>query len=203
MISTMHKKFVGRINNINSTRKKCEKLYEKHFINRDDIYLYYSGLYIEMITSVELYIERIFINLLCQNYVLRSSKCKPKLLVKSNRQARDIVLAGNKYIDWLPYDKTLKLADIYFQKGRPFSLVSKQDVRFLDFALCVRHSIAHKSKHSEKRLKQELEQRFVYLTDKEKHSIPFLRSMYSHSPATTYYEYIMSNVIRVVGGIST
>jgi hypothetical protein len=111
----------------------------------------YEGLFLNTITAFETFLENLFVGLLVggKNRLTSKHDVTARILVKSHGVARDMLLAPRqKYVDWLPYDKTLNQADRMFQGGRPFSLLSNAQTQVLDKAVKIRNAIALKSRYS-------------------------------------------------------
>jgi hypothetical protein len=62
--------------------------------------------------------------------------------------ADEVVFAGQRYIDWVPYFKTTDRAKIYFKDGKPFSTLTKFQDTMLTELHQVRNALAHRSDHS-------------------------------------------------------
>jgi hypothetical protein len=59
------------------------------------------------------------------------------------------VLAGtSRYVDWLPYDRTVKRATAFFPSGRPFVDLASSDARAMERLATIRNAIAHESGHA-------------------------------------------------------
>lgn len=140
--------FIGHLNNIEFTRKKMERLFRKKLIVKKDIEVVYNGLLLDALTCFENFIEDLFINLLIADSVHPSFAVKAKHKFNSTKICREIIYAGKNYIDWLPYDFTIKRAKIFLKNGKPFTNLDKADRKVLTQISYIRNAIAHKSRHS-------------------------------------------------------
>ena len=87
-------KFIGHLNYLEKTRAKMERLLTTGAIVRRDIEQIYAGLYLEAITSLERFIENLFIGLLVGRIAPASSEIVQRVSFKSDRVAHDIVFGG-------------------------------------------------------------------------------------------------------------
>lgn len=188
--------FIGHLKYIELTRSKMEQLFSRKTIVRRDIEFIYEGIYLNAVTQFENFIENLFINLLSNKAEHPSKAIKPKLQFSSAVICRDIVCAGKSYIDWFPYDKTIKRAKIYFKKGLPFTALEKADKKEISEILYIRNAIAHNSKHSVKMFAKHLTDESI-LTPREKTPAGFLRSNYVAAPPQTRYEFLISQIIQI------
>jgi hypothetical protein len=107
--------------------------------------------------------------------------------------ARDVVLAGKSYHDWLPYtEHTLKRAKIYFQDGFPFNRLSDTQKGSLKRFHNIRNAIAHKSSFAQKRFEDDVIGHLVLLP-RERKPAGFLRSVFRR-PAQTQYENVVAEL---------
>ena len=81
------------------------------------------------------------------------------------------------YIDWFPYDVTIKRAKIYFKSGKPFTNFSKVEKKYLEEILYIRNALTHRSNYSIIQLNRNVI-KDLPLTSKEKTVTGFLRSFY-------------------------
>ncbi|MDJ0579164.1 hypothetical protein [Crocosphaera sp.] len=59
------------------------------------------------------------------------------------------ILGGQRYLDWLPYDNTIKRAKIFFHNGIPFDNLDDDQKTYLGRYHKIRNAIAHKSPKSQ------------------------------------------------------
>ena len=111
------KGFIGHFNNIEFTRKKMERLFDKKLIVRRDIEIIYTGLFIDSLTYFESFIEELFINLLINDSIHPSGAVKAKHKFNTTKICREIIYAGKRYVDWFPYEFTIKRAEIFLKNG--------------------------------------------------------------------------------------
>ena len=187
---------IGHLKYIEQTRSKTERLYQEGYLVRRDVELIYAGLYLDAITSFENFIEDLFIRLLLGTAIHPSRLVVPKIAFKSAVICRNIVYGGRSFVDWFPYERTQERAEIFFQKGLPFTALDGLDRKNMNHMLCIRNAIAHKSKHALKRFEREVISGLPLLSQEEK-PVGYLRSNYAMSPPQTRYELIIFNIVQI------
>lgn len=180
-------KLNNHLKNLEYTRKKIEKLVSKDIIVKRDVEQVYKGLFLEIYSSFENFIEELFLGLLLDKYVQNSSVCT-KVSFKSTKMARKVVFGGKPYVDWLPYkEHTVKRAKIFFRKGFPFTCLSEDEKNKLKECNIIRNVIAHKSKAAISRFDKEVIGSGL-LPPAEKKPIGYLRGAFRQYPLQTRYE---------------
>jgi hypothetical protein len=188
--------FAGHLKSTNYTRAKSEALFSFKRIVKRDVSLIYSGLFIDAVTSFEQFIEKLFVGLLVGR-ISHSLRVKPLAKFKSSKICKEIICNERPYVDWLPYDKTLKKAKIYFEDGEPFSLVDSSYIKKLRDMSIIRNSLAHKSEFAQSKFINIIKS-VPYLTTEEKRPIGFLRGAHISSPViVSRYEGYMGTLLGV------
>lgn len=187
---------ISHLQNIEKTRSKMENLFSSGAIVRRDIEQVYAGLYMNAITSLEHVIENLFIGLLVGNLTARTTAVAPRVRFSSNGVARDVVFGGQNYVDWFPYDRTVKRAKAFFRTGLPFTLLTNADRHTLERLLYIRNAIAHPSSHA-RRMFEDKVIGTLPLTSREKTPTGFLRSPFRISPYQTRYENVISEMVSI------
>lgn len=186
--NTLFKKLTGHFRYLEETRKKAESLFDKKIIVRRDIEIIYAGLFLDIVTSFEAFIEDLFLNLLVDDTIHPLKSVTAKFNFRNIASSRIIVCGGRNYIDWFPYDFTIKRAKIYFKSGKPFTNFDKVEKKYIEEILYIRNALAHRSKYSIRQFDRNVI-KDLPLTSKEKTVTGFLRSLYVYSPPQTRYEY--------------
>jgi hypothetical protein len=123
------------------------------------------------------------------------------MTVRAYSIARELVIGpGRKYVDWLPYDVTETRAEVFFQGGRPFTVL-KDPTRgpmrtVLNRGVVLRNAIAHKSRHSLLRFEREVVAG-TPLAAREKSPAGFLRGTFAVAPPQTRFESYVSGMLTV------
>jgi hypothetical protein len=155
----------------------------------------YESLFLNAVTSFETFVEELFLALLLLGR--RSGPAVPRISVQSYKVARQLVIGpGRKYADWLPYDETIKRANVFFRGGRPFAGVAKADRDLLGNAYLIRNVIAHRSRHSELKFRLNV-LGTAPLPARERSPAGFLRGQLSAAPPVTRFENYVANMLRI------
>ena len=185
---TLFRKLTGHFKYLEKTRKKSEQLFSKKIIVRRDIEIIYAGLFLDVVTSFEGFIEDLFLKLLVDDSIHPSRSVKAKFNFNNITNSRTVVCSGKNYINWFPYDLTIKRAKIFFKSGKPFTNLELNDKKRLEEILYIRNALAHRSNYSIKVFKRNVISGLP-LTSKETTVTGFLRSLYASNPPQTRYEY--------------
>jgi hypothetical protein len=112
--------------------------------------------------------------------------------------AMTVLLAGRKYIDWLPYDNTLREAEIFFHNTLPFGSLSGNEKQVIKSLHLTRNAIAHKSTHAIRVFDNEVIGSAA-VTRVERTPSRFLQSNFRTAPRQNRYEnfvYEMASIAR-------
>ena len=190
---------------LEATRLEVEQLVVGRQLSRASAERMYAALFLAGFTAFEGFVESLFVGLLVSGQGLQSGRrdVAPRVVVRSHRVARDIILGpGRKYVDWLPFERTIERSAVYFTGGRPFSELSPADIALLERMHRVRNAIAHRSRHS-----QDIFERLVIAATavpaRERRPGPYLRGLFRTSPAQTRYEQLMAESNRMAAVMAT
>lgn len=190
--------FSGHLQYLEYTRAKMERLFAKGDIVNRDINQVYSGLYLEVITSFERFIENLFIGLLSGTHTVNARTVVPLIAFRSKRAVGPIVFRERSYLDWLPYDRTKERAKQFFQSGVPFSCLADPDEQLIQQCMFIRNAIVHNSKYALERFELHVLGN-QNLMSWEKKPAGYLRSVLRTSPNQNRYE----NFIQRIASIAT
>lgn len=184
---------IGHLHYLEATRTRMERLFSDCLILRKDIDQVYEGLFLEVVTSFEYFLEECFIGLLVGNLTHARQSVQPKVAFTSHGLARDIIFAGRHYFDWLPYKNTLDRSVIFFKGGFPFAYLSDTDSTVIQHVVVTRNAIAHKSIYSKKQF-EKIVIGSKPLPPRERTPAGFLRSVFRISPSQTRYENFVASL---------
>lgn len=190
-------KLISHINYIEPTRTKMETLMYNGEIVRRDIEQIYKGLYLEAVCCFEHFLEDLFIGLLTGRFKHPSPSVVPRVTFKSSKVARDIVLGGHNYVDWLPYNHTKQRANAFFRNGLPFTLLEPRDKQIIEQICHIRNAIAHQSNHAKKQFDDKVIGD-IPIPPRDRTPAAFLRSKFRIAPVQSRYE----NLIIEMAGIA-
>lgn len=180
--------FTARLQTFERSRAKIERLLLNGHVTRQDINLFYEGIFLRTVTSFENLIEELFIGFLTGR-ITPAQTVQPRVNFRSSAVARDVVLGGRAYVDWLPYEYTEKRADAFFRAGLPFRKLDKSEKRSLDRIITIRNAVAHQSRAALKKFENQIITTAPLLPS-ERTPAGFLRSVFRLTPPQTQYEEI-------------
>lgn len=198
--STLSTKLLTRFRYLDSTRIKVETLFSSGLLSQRDADRVYEGLFLSINTSFEQFLENLFIGLLVNGVGLQTSRRDiiPRITVNSYRIAREIVFGPtHKYINWIPYENTINLAQVYFQGGRPFSDLNASQIQTLRKCHIIRDAIAHKSRHSNEKFKNSIIGG-ANIPIKERNPTGYLRGVFRTNPPQSRHENFSSELAFIV-----
>jgi hypothetical protein len=171
-----------------------ESLHGDRHIKLRDISSVYEALFLRAVVGFELYCETLFYDILTGNIRYSGKKAKCRLTGISVKALRAILLQGKNYVDWLPYDSTLRRAQLYIHSpkgddkiGRPFVELDSNEKSQLFSIVKIRNAIAHSSEHA----LCEFAEKVIGnrpLQPQERTPCGFLRSLASATPRQTQFE---------------
>ena len=182
--------YISRLRTFDRARVKIERLLLADHVTRQDACLLYEGIFLRTVTTCEGLMEDLFVGLLAGG-IKPGRSVHPRVQFKSYTIARDIVLGGRAYVDWLPFNVTEKRADAFFRGGYPFRNLEKNDKKELERVIFIRNAIAHQSRSASEKFEKEVIGGTPLLSA-ERTPAGYLRSIFRASPAQTRYEEIAS-----------
>jgi hypothetical protein len=183
---TVSDEFTARLRRFERSRAKFEKLHLAGHVSDHDVNLFYEGIFLRTVTSLEALIEELFVGLLTGR-ITHGRKIHPRVTFRSSGIARDVMLGGRAYVDWLPYHHTEKRAVAFFRSGEPFSTLDSTEKKSLERMLTIRHAVAHQSRAARQKFEDEVIGAAPLLAT-ERTPAGFLRSVFSVAPPQTQYE---------------
>jgi hypothetical protein len=93
--------FTTRLRMFERSRAKLERLLLSGHVTRHDVSLFYEGIFLRTVTSLETLMEELFIGLLTGG-ITPGRNVHPRVTFQSSAVARDVMLGGKAYVDWLP-----------------------------------------------------------------------------------------------------
>lgn len=189
-----------RLLHLESTRSKIESLFANKTFGRRDAERVYEGLFLSSYVAFEGFINKLFVSLLVKDKGVRSrrSGIVPRVSIGSYKILNELLLGARerKYIDWLPYENTIKMASLYFRGGRPFSELNGEQIIFLQQCRIIRNAIAHKSSFSLKQFEKKILSN-QSIPAQEKTPSGYLRGIYRANPNQTRYENLANQIIFI------
>lgn len=144
--------FAEKLRKQEETRRKMEILHEQNQLTDFDILTVYDGLFLSLFTDFEEFLERLFWGLLKKEIDIQEFGENAGLIVEIHplEKTELIVLGDKTYLDWFPYQWTEKRAKRFFESGLPFTILTSEQKKDLEYYHTIRNAIAHKSPKSKK-----------------------------------------------------
>jgi hypothetical protein len=188
--TTLSDSYTSRLLAFERARRKFERLLAKGDITRHDVSLFYEGILIRTVTGFEGLMEELFVGLLAGS-IMPGRNVHPRVTFNSPIVARDVMLGGRAYVDWLPYHHTDKRASAFFRGGCPFTNLEKADIKLLEKLILIRNAVAHQSRSARNKFENEVIGGAPVLPV-ERTPAGYLRTMFRTAPDQTRYEDIAS-----------
>ena len=190
-------KLALRFRSLESTRKKIERLARRGGLTQRAVLTMYEGLFLSAHVAAELFLEELFVGLLPKDKGVESSRndVMPRVEITAHSIARDLITGPSRqYVDWVPFDKTISLAKLFFRGGRPFSDLAKPHQDILKKSHYIRNAIAHKSAHGMRQFNNHVVGT-VPLPPGERLPAGYLRGLYRTKPAETRFTNLLSQLL--------
>lgn len=123
-------------------------LYVDDSIVLRDLHSVYEALFLRAVTSFEVFLESLFLSIMQEKIRYPKKRVSLRMKTTSSEALKEILLQGDKYMDWLPFRKTEDRAKLYLKDGRPFTELNDGDKSMIKTITTIRHAIAHKSPHA-------------------------------------------------------
>jgi hypothetical protein len=192
-------KLARQFRTLERTRSNIDSLVTGGLLSQEAADRMYEALFLSAHVAIEGFIEELFLGLLVMNRGVQSSRVdiKPRVEVRSHRIARELITgAGRKYVDWLPYDRTVDLAKLFFRGGRPFDDLSQVQKTLLSRGHTIRNAIAHRSRYSLSQFERSMIGSNP-LPPKERYPAGYLRGLFRTSPAQTRFSNLLAQLLLV------
>lgn len=193
-----------RLKQINASRRRVEELFARGLLSRRATEHMYEGLFLNAHRAFEGFVEDLFVGLLVQGRGLHSIRpdVQPRVIVKSHNVARELIIGPRgKYVDWLPYERTMELAHLFFRGGRPFSSLSSASKSQVNASVILRNAIAHRSKHAQEKFEKSVVGG-TCLAPGQRTPAGFLRDIYAYNPRQTRYELITAQLLSAARNLA-
>ena len=199
-VSTVVATFVARLQSLELTRAKMERLYAQSMVAKRDVEHIYGAIFLGAYASFEGMLEDMFFKLLTARVRLPRS-VRSKVTFRSDVVARGVVFGDRKYVDWVPYDRTTKRAENLFYGGRPFTKLNSNEKGLIKAVCTIRNAIAHQGGHARKLFDKEVVSNLT-LAPRERTPTGFLRSLHSSAPNVTRYEQLIGDLTSIARNLA-
>jgi hypothetical protein len=197
--STLADKLARRFRTLERTRSSIESLVGRGLLSREAEARMYEALFPSGHVAMEGFLEDLFLGLLVSGYGVKSSRSDivPRVQIRTYNFARELIAgAGRNYMDWLPYERTLRLVSLFFRGARPFSGLSDAQKRVLTRCHTIRNAIAHGSRYSLRQFETQVVGS-TPLPSSERDPAGFLRGFFRTSPAQTRFSNLLAELLLI------
>jgi len=192
----------GRYIKLDRTSAKVNKLHAVGKISAFDVEQIYSGIYLDAFVSLERFIEDLFLGYVSGQVTLPTKAAKPLVTISPSSKAKEVMLGGKNFLDWIPYDaNTKKRAQIYFNGNSSFLSLSKQDENLLGQLHQIRNALAHRSTHSIG-VFHRLVVGNLPIVPRDKRPGNFLRTIFRANPSQTRLQYYLFEMLEIAKRLS-
>lgn len=176
---------------------KLERLYARRSLTRMDLERAYTGGFLSFVGAYEKAWEDRFVGLLMGRLTV-SPPARKLVDIHSEVVARSVLLGNRDYLDWLPIDRTVRRAEIYFSSGHPFSLISEADRGLIRRHVYVRHALARDSRYSTRQFQRKVIGQRV-LPPHERRPAGYLRG--AHAAGQTRMNLALAELTVILGRV--
>jgi len=186
--------FLRKLSNLDYTRRRMEELFSRQDIALRDLLSVYEALFLRAVTGFEAFLEELFVAVLERR--VRHPDIRLRMRANSRDALMDILLQGDKYLDWLPFNRTEERARLYIDGGKPFSKLTDGDKSTIKTIVTIRHAIAHPSKHARAEFERTVVGNLSLLRG-ERAPAGFLRSQVRSNPRQNRFEVYIAELARM------
>jgi hypothetical protein len=169
-------------------------LLDEGMLRAREINLLYESIFLRAVTIYEVFCEELFYKLLSAEVSYPKSK-KIASRVQQCDDIEQLVLYGERFLEWIPFAKTTKRTGVFLRDGRPFSLLEKDDKDKIHRITKIRNAIAHKSQAALSDFRLEVINQVSALLPHEKSPATFLRS--EISPGVKRIEAYLGDLVEI------
>ena len=173
--------------------RRQERLHAAGLLTASDVCRSYGGALLSFAADLEAHIERLFIAFLRGRIAFPGDLQRCLVTIKSDVVARAVIRGDKRYVDWLPFEQTVKRADAYFSGGMPFHGLQSQDVRSFERISIIRNAIAHRSSFARTRFLDTFVHNVAPLPPMQRRPEGYLRGV--HAGNQTRFEFLMSAAV--------
>ncbi|MDJ0732057.1 MAG: hypothetical protein QNJ33_18930 [Crocosphaera sp.] len=178
-------------------RTKIENLLTNNILDENEVFIFYEGLFIGLFTDFEKFIGELFCGFVEGKITIYGYKINEirKVKIAPQSDIEEVILGGKQYLDWLPYERTIERAKIFFYDGIPFTNLDDDQKNNLRDYHKIRNAIAHKSRKSEAEFNKTIKN--SRLPPSEQTPGGYLRSKPRGQGQQTQYEIASAQLIQI------
>lgn len=183
----------SRARTLDSYVARIERLTSDGKLAQRDATLTYAGAFLAFYVELEVTIEQLFMGILMGRFS-SSPSVRALVRIESESVAKSLVGINRPYVDWLPFDETVRRARSFLSGGRPFTQLDQSDRDAFDDARIIRNAIAHGGRQA----LNKFERRLVTssLPPGQRRPAGYLRGL--HAPDQTRFNYVLASCVLAV-----
>ncbi|HHK41488.1 MAG TPA: hypothetical protein ENJ50_03630 [Planctomycetaceae bacterium] len=183
-------------------RDQSQRAFDRGHIDQALLDHAYESTFLSAVSVFEQFLEDLFVSCLLDGSGIRSVKARVGF--PSASVAWEILIAGRgrRYVDWLPFKRTLERADVFLVAGRPFSRLRNRpsDLGAVTEAVTIRNAIAHEGGSATSGLKA---LGLSHLPSRRRHPAGYLQSKVSGDPALTQHRARLADLNRIARALAS
>src|SRR5690348_14851017 len=98
--------FANRADRLALSARRLERLHSDRSLTKTDVELGYEGLFLSAFTGLESYLEALFFATVLGTSGHAQRRVRARVPFNSIAIVRDVVFAGEDYLEWIPYHHT-------------------------------------------------------------------------------------------------
>ena len=196
MAQDPYKVLHAHIQRLERIRRRFEKGFSKGQIPLRDLELVYEALFLRATTQFERFLENLFCGVLLRTIVYSKRRASPVSEIKSAKALYRLVWRGEKYLDWLRYEKTETRAKVFLNGGRPFTSLDATQRGVIRNIAAIRNAIAHSSEHAAEEFKKHVIAGQP-IAPRDCTPARYLRIQFLATPPTRRFEKSMEDILAV------
>jgi hypothetical protein len=124
--------------------RRVDNLHTRQRLPVTEVELVYESAFLNAVSRFEGLLSDLLDEFVCGKHQSTRGN-RPLLTVRSRAAFRAILRGDRPYVDLMPYDQCLKIAERFIAGGGPFAELTDDDRRLLKQVSIIRNAIAHRS----------------------------------------------------------
>ena len=177
----------GHYKTLRQISSKVDGLYGGRVLAKRDVDVFYAGVFLDAVTHFERFLEQLFVGLIMDSIRHARAGVSAKMSVKSYSVCHEILAGDRPYVDWLPYDYTVKRANKFLHEGHPFSDLDARSIKRMQEVCAVRNVLAHRSRFAQRKFENSVLNGLA-LRAYERTAPGYLRMPLRSAPRQTFFD---------------
>lgn len=196
MPSKAFTEFHGKLTDLEAARSRFESTLSTGPGASGDILMAYEGLFLRLVVALESYLDKYLAELLDKSHTSTTTGFAIQVTFTAPAVREAVILNLDDYKDWLPYDRTIKIAELYLKDGVPFTLAGDDERGHVKSMYIIRNAIAHSSAHAQRTFRDKVIGS-AKLPPDEMTPAGYLRGAYRSTPRATRLELFFQHLLKL------